>query len=100
MNLIKVKNAIGTSKLLPPAPFVSWLEYYEYVKQIIMEGYLLYRCPVCGRICLRKELDGCHVQKVCGNDDRFYIVPLCSSCNHRTDEFLIDESLLLLAPIM
>lgn len=46
----------------------------------------------------RKNFDGCHVQK-CGLVDRkWYVMPLCDSCNHRTDMFSVDEKLLLPVP--
>ena len=97
MNIL-IKNATNTSDLLPPFPYITWLEYWESKKQKL-DTKTLYQCPTgCGNTGYRKDFDGCHVQKVHDITRRMYIVPLCSGCNHKTDSFYVDENLLIPAP--
>lgn len=43
--------------------------------------------------CIKTDLVGAHVQKAYSTDQKWYIVPLCSSCNQRTDTFEVYETL-------
>ena len=85
--MTKVKNVNGSSRFACPSGYNSWLDYWE--KQT---GTTAYRCSAtdCHKLG-RSNLVGAHVQKV--NDKHWYIVPLCSACNNRTDEFYVDASL-------
>ena len=66
---------------------------------IIIAKSTKYDCPAgCGKTFFRDDFDGCHVQKVFDRTQKLYIIPLCSGCNHRTDNFYVDENLLVPAP--
>ena len=43
--------------------------------------------------CWGRNLVGAHVQKAYSSDQRWYIVPLCVSCNNRTDTFNVNATL-------
>ena len=43
--------------------------------------------------CIKTDLVGAHVQKAYSIDQKWCIVPLCSSCNQRTDTFEVYETL-------
>ncbi len=88
--MIKVKNANGTSRYNAPAGYSSWLEYWEE-----KSGKTARKCSAIGcNVYGRTNLVGAHVKKVYGLDNHSYIVPLCRSCNNRTDEFFVDEVLI------
>ena len=57
-----VENVKGSSKIseAPPYPYNSWLNYWVKNSGQI---FIPKKCPACGRIVTKKELDGCHVQK-------------------------------------
>ncbi len=97
---ITIHNVKGSSKISqnPPFPYGSWLQYWEGISGFSIDPNTEYECPGCGKKITRKNFDGCHVQK-CGLVDRkWYVMPLCDSCNHRTDMFSVDEKLLLPVP--
>ena len=96
---ILVKNATNTSDLQPPYPYNTWIEFWES-RMGKIDSIKQYNCPAgsCKEVCYRSEFDGCHVQKVLDNTHKMYIIPLCSSCNHRNDYFFVDENLLVPAP--
>lgn len=98
--MILVRNATNTSGLLPPYPYNSWIEYWEDNSGNRLNIFTEYNCPAgdCNKTCYRADLEGSHVQKVFDNTNAMYIVPLCSSCNHRTAYFYVDENLLVPAP--
>ena len=78
--MIQVKNVPGSSRFTAPLGFSSWLEYWEK-KTGTKKG-------ICGaNDCSNKDLVGAHVQKVNSGDKKWYITPLCKTCNQRTDEF-------------
>lgn len=78
--MARVKNVLGSSRFAPPTGYSSWLDYWE--KQTGEKK------SICGASdCSEKGLVGAHVQKVGCNDKKWYITPLCKSCNQRTDEF-------------
>lgn len=81
-----VKNVSGSSRFPAPAGYSSWLKYWE--KQT---GESTYFCSADG--CLGTNLVGAHVQKAYSDDKKWYIVPLCTSCNQRTDTFNVSKTL-------
>ena len=87
--MTKVKNVNGSSRFESPAGYGSWLDYWEERSGKTARGWCATDCFVNGR----DNLVGAHVQKVNGFDNSWYIVPLCRSCNNRTDEFYVDEVL-------
>lgn len=97
---MKIKNVKGSSKVSPnpPKDYQSWLEYWEKNKDFMLDPKLKYYCPGCKKLFLREDFDGCHVQKVDSDDQKWYVIPLCSGCNHRTEEMDVDENLLLNVP--
>jgi hypothetical protein len=75
-----VKNVNGSSRWPAPSGYTSWLDYWEKKSGKSVS--------ICGaENCSKRNLVGAHVQKVYGTDKKYYITPLCSSCNQRTDEF-------------
>ena len=97
---IYVHNVKGSSKVSakPPFPYFSWLNYWECMKQSTLKANTLYNCPACGKAVTREHFDGCHVQKLNLTDFKWYIIPLCDSCNQRKDMFSVDEDLLVPVP--
>lgn len=87
--MTKVKNVNGSSRFVSPAGYNTWLDYWE-----AKSGKTASRCSAtdCHKIG-RWNLVGAHVKKATGFDNSWYIVPLCRSCNTRTDEFYVDETL-------
>lgn len=81
-----VKNVAGSSRFPKPNGYSSWLAYWE-----AQTGQKAYYCSADN--CLRTDLIGAHVQKAYGVDKSWYIVPLCSSCNKRTDIFNVSATL-------
>lgn len=96
---MKIKNVKGSSKVSPnpPVGYDSWLHYWEFNYGNSLKG-IKFACPACGIRFSRDRFDGCHVQKVGTTDKKWYIMPLCDSCNHRTDEPEIDGGLLIDVP--
>ena len=43
--------------------------------------------------CSKGAFVGAHVRKADSLDNRYYIVPLCSSCNQRTVSFYVNATL-------
>lgn len=97
---MKIKNVKGSSKVSPnpPSGYKSWLEYWEVNSRNKLNSFQYYSCPACGRSFLRMNFDGCHVQKVDSDDKKWYIIPLCDSCNHTKGEPDVDASLLIDVP--
>ena len=79
---MKVKNIDGSSKApfkQPPQGYDSWIAYYKN-----MLNYSDSKNLCCANIdCSKKnkKIVGAHVRKVDSNDKKWYIVPLCISCN-------------------
>ena len=98
--IITIHNVKGSSKISekPPFPYTSWLKYWEAYANFTLEDYKSYNCPCCGSPTIRTHFDGCHVQKVSLTDRKWYVMPLCDSCNQRTDMFSVDEHLLIPVP--
>ena len=57
----------------------------------------IYVCASCGNGCYH-DLVGAHVQKVNSNDKKWYIVPLCKSCNQKNEPFNVDDDMLVPVP--
>lgn len=87
--MIKIKNVSGSSRFDSPAGYDSWLDYWEDKSGKTAGRCSAIDCHMKGR----SNLVGAHVQKVYGTDKSWYIVPLCSGCNSRSDEFYVDEVL-------
>ena len=73
--MTKVKNLNGTSDNDPTKKgYSSWKEFWEEKK-----GKKFSSCSCSG--CLKSASVGAHVQKDSLADRKWYIVPLCISCN-------------------
>jgi hypothetical protein len=94
---IKVKNVNGSSLFNKPADYDSWLSYWENNKKLL-NADKRYECPACNEPVTKDYFVGAHVQKVNSADERWYIVPICKSCNSREGHFEIDAKLLLDVP--
>ncbi len=87
-----VKNISGSSRFSKPKGYSSWLDYW-----IAQKGYTPRICSA--NDCNNKTgLVGAHVQKAYSTDASWYIVPLCTSCNQRTDTFDVNANLLVPVP--
>lgn len=97
---MKIKNVIGSSKISKNAPKTNtcWRDYWESRFGYELEEGVMYECPACGNGVTKEHIDGCHVQKVNSIDKSWYIVPLCDSCNQKTGELDVDETLLVPVP--
>jgi hypothetical protein len=86
---MKVKNVNGSSRFSSPTGYSSWLDYWED-----KSGKTAWRCSATDcKLYGRINLVGAHVQKSYSTDQHWYIVPLCKSCNARTDVFEVDAEL-------
>lgn len=81
-----VKNVNGSSRFGPPSGYSSWLEYWED-----QSGYIERFCHCVG--CIGTDLVGAHVQKAGSTDRKWYIVPLCQSCNKKSTSFMVEGPL-------
>ena len=81
-----VKNINGSGRSSAPCGYSSWLEYWKE-----KSGESIYSCSASN--CLGTDLVGAHVQKAYSEDESWYIVPLCKSCNNRTDTFNVTATL-------
>lgn len=96
-----IKNVTGSSKVSKkaPYPYTSWLNYWEVNANVALNPDELYNCPACGELFYRQDFDGCHVQKANNPfDKKWYIVPLCSSCNHAVDTLDIEDITMVPTP--
>ena len=96
---MKIRNVKGSSKVSgrPPQPYSSWLNYWEIKANFSLDRNQLYNCPACGKAFYPKDFDGCHVQKASFFDWTWFIVPLCSSCNHSTEIMEIDNDVCMVS---
>lgn len=85
--MIRVKNLHHTSNRVPDG-YSSWKDYWE--KKTGRKWPRL--CSHEG--CYEEAVVGAHVKKVNSNDNRWYIVPLCSTHNsfYYDVEFWVNES--------
>ncbi|MBO5633088.1 MAG: hypothetical protein J5965_28855 [Aeriscardovia sp.] len=81
-----VKNVSGSHRFPKPRGYNSWLDYWK-----AQTGETPYYCSA--NNCWGSNLVGAHVQKAYSNDHSWYIVPLCTSCNQRTDTFNVNATL-------
>ena len=96
-----VENVTGSSKVSKeaPNPYKSWLNYWEVNANCVLNPNKHYYCPACGKLFKRENFDGCHVQKANNILDRkWYIVPLCSSCNQAVGTLDIGEIKMIPTP--
>ena len=84
---VNVKNINGTANRIPPDGSSSWKEYWE--------KYTNRSFSTCSNLsCNNHAILGGHVMKV--NFERtWYITPLCSGCNMKSDSFYVNESSLV-----
>lgn len=83
---MRVKNVNGSGRFSAPTGYRSWLDYWEK-----KTGSKAFFCSASN--CFSSNLVGAHVQKANSTDNRWYIIPLCSSCNQRTDTFEVSGTL-------
>lgn len=83
---MKVRNVNGSDRWDAPSGYNSWLEYWEK-----NSGERAVYCSA--HSCWGTNLVGAHVQKVDSNDQKYYIVPLCRSCNPRSGNFEVSSKL-------
>ena len=83
---MKVKNLQGTANRTPPRSYSSWLDYYMRQRRLSSTP----QCAACG--CSHSAEVGAHVIKAGSPDRSWHIVPLCSRCNMRDDEFEVKSS--------
>lgn len=98
---MKIVNVTGSSKVSAkaPSPNKSWLMYWERNANFTLALDTYYKCPACDKSFLRKNFDGCHVQKANNTFDRkWYIVPLCDSCNQSSSTLEIGDVKLVPVP--
>jgi len=81
-----INNVVGSSRFVKPKGYSSWLDYW-----VTQTRQAVFFCPACYQS--RDALVGAHVQKAYSGDNRWYIVPLCPSCNKRTDTFNVSTTL-------
>ena len=99
---IPVKNIKGTGENARTISG-SWLEFWErktgrkadkclaYDEDVSKDSSKVYQCGS------TRGLVGGHVKKVNSTDDRWYILPICSSHNQREDAYWAREEDLVLA---
>lgn len=85
--LVKNLSGTGSERYSDPHGYSSWKEFWKANK-----GYWPSICSA--KDCYKPAEVGAHVKKVYGGN-QWYIVPLCSGCNHRTDSFYVEESMLV-----
>lgn len=77
MSFIEVKNKKGTADNPPPSGYKSWLEFWEKTK-----GKTATKCEVL--LCNGRPDVGGHVIKN-GEGAKEYILPMCYSCNNKSE---------------
>lgn len=82
MSYIKVKNKKGTADKEPPSGYTSWLDFWEKEK-----GKKATDCEVLG--CKKNPDVGGHVIKS-GEGSKEYILPMCYSCNNKSDDEIFE----------
>lgn len=87
---MKVINVNGSSRWPAPSGYASWLDYWK------AHNGSAYCCSAYD--CSGTDLVGAHVRKYNSTDQRMYIVPICRSCNNRTDAFDVLADRLLPVP--
>ena len=77
MSFIDVRNKKGTSDKVPPSGYSSWLAFWEKKK-----GNKATKCEVMS--CKGSADLGGHVIKA-GEGGKEYILPMCASCNNKSE---------------
>jgi len=77
---MKIRNINGTSD--KTCECGSWIDHWKKFSGQSLPAF----CPTVG--CYNKSLVGAHVQKDSYSDNKWYIVPLCSTCNGKKGESL------------
>ena len=85
---IVVRNVVGSGEC--KCGCGSWLDHHAR-----FSGYTSRLCSV--STCVRTADVGGHVQKCDALDTRWYIVPLCSSCNGQVDKFILSSTAVLVS---
>ena len=80
---MKIKNITGTSDAKCLCD--SWLKHWEN-----FSGRTTKYCIV--KDCLEKELVGAHVQKAEGNNESWYILPICNKHNQSKDVLEVSDA--------
>ncbi len=80
--MTEVKNIKGTVDNYPKNGYYTWKEFWEDKK-----GRKFSTCSCCNG---RAEV-GAHVIKV-SYSNRWYIVPLCRSCNQKETSFMVRDA--------
>ena len=94
---MKVRSTIGSSDWKSPAcKCKTWIEHWCNNTN---EKHFPAKCPNCKKkVENASDWDGAHVRKVDSEDKKFYITPLCSSCNSKPGlEFDVDVKYLVRA---
>ena len=86
-----VTNVNGSGRFKPPKGYTSWLQYWER-----QTGKKAFFCSAL--YCKNSNLAGAHVQKAYSTDKKWYIIPLCISCNGKSSKDVF-EVLDLLVPV-
>lgn len=81
--MVKVKNLHNTGDR-KPKNYTSWKEFWKAKKGYWPNDCSAYDCDGPAEV-------GAHVKKADSSDNKWYIVPLCSGCNKRTDTFEVPE---------
>lgn len=80
-----VHNLNDTSDSMPRDGSSTWKEFWEN-----HSGRKFGQCSASD--CMKMAEVGAHVAKSGSNTSKeWYIVPLCSRCNHRTGDFFVDS---------
>jgi hypothetical protein len=90
--MIEVKNLNGTTDNDPPEGYSTWKEFWEDKKE---KDFSTCSCKDCSN---DAEV-GAHVKKANSSDNKWYIVPLCTSCNHKTKDEVFEVREYDLVPV-
>lgn len=96
---MKIRNVKGSSKVSknPPASYTSWIDYWRsretlgdwFIFRMPIHNY--YECPMCGNLVLLKDVEGGHVVKDGSTDKKWYIYPICASCNKQPGKVSVND---------
>ena len=88
---MKIKNINGSGSERfknPPQGYGSWISYY---KDKCGYSYLVsLACANISHNYIRDNIVGAHVRKAGSSDGKWYIVPLCETCNALNSDVEID----------
>lgn len=90
--MVNVYNLNNKEDRSPPEGYESWRQWWIEKKH--RDFYQ------CSRVnCAGHAAVGAHVQEQLGSKDRWYIVPLCTSCNNKPDYAIFQVKKFDLEPI-